>query len=145
MNPKLIRIGLALAATSLLSLTMSIFAMSAVASKETVKVVRVKEAIVLTDRQRINLLIDELLTPKSAKCFRQILINESHINPKAKSKTSSAKGVGQLLAGTYRNLGLKHSNDGMAQTVASLAYIGRKYGASGPCGAWRFWKQNRWY
>lgn len=134
-----------LAAIVCLQLGTNIFVAVTLAKAPKHTVVQVKEVIVLTDKQRINLLIDELLEPKSARCFRQILIHESHINPKAKNPHSSAKGVGQLLASTYRNLGLKHSNDGMAQTVASLAYIGRKYGSSGPCGAWKHWKQNKWY
>jgi hypothetical protein len=62
-----------------------------------------------------------------------------------KNPDSSASGVGQLLNGTYRNLGMKRSKSTVAQTVASLAYIGRKYGAGGPCAAWAFFKKHSYY
>ena len=86
----------------------------------------------------------ELLTAKDFKCFSAIMTKESnwkdHKNPK-----SSASGVGQLLNGTYRNLGMKRSKSTVAQTVAALAYIGRKYGSGGPCAAWSFWKEHSYY
>ena len=87
----------------------------------------------------------ELLTPKQFRCFTQLIGKESAWNPKAKNPTSSASGVGQLLKGTYRNLGMRHSDEAVPQMVASLAYIGRKYGAAGPCGAWKHWKVKKWY
>lgn len=87
----------------------------------------------------------ELLTERHYKCFNALLTKESHWNPKAKNPTSTASGVGQLLEGTYKNLGMKHSKAQVAQTVAALAYIGRRYGSAGPCGAWRHWKKNNWY
>jgi hypothetical protein len=87
----------------------------------------------------------ELLTPQQYKCFTQLIGKESAWNPKAKNPTSSASGVGQLLKGTYRNLGMRHSDEAVPQMVASLAYIGRKYGAAGPCGAWKHWKVKKWY
>lgn len=87
----------------------------------------------------------ELLTPQQFRCFTQLIGKESAWNPKAKNPTSSAAGVGQLLKGTYRNLGMKHSTEPVPQMVATLAYIGRKYGSSGPCGAWKHWKVKKWY
>jgi hypothetical protein len=87
----------------------------------------------------------ELLTKKQFACFTKLVGKESAWNPKAKNPTSSARGIGQLLEGTYQNLGMKHSESGVAQTVATLAYIGRKYGSGGPCAAWEFFKRNRWY
>jgi hypothetical protein len=87
----------------------------------------------------------ELLTDKHFKCFTQLMGKESAWNPKAKNPTSTAAGVGQLLKGTYRNLGMKHSTEAVPQTVAALAYIGRKYGSAGPCGAWRHFQKNNWY
>lgn len=87
----------------------------------------------------------ELLTKKQFACFTKLVGKESAWNPKAKNPQSSARGIGQLLKGTYQNLGMKHSESGVAQTVATLAYIGRKYGSSGPCGAWDFFKRNGWY
>jgi hypothetical protein len=87
----------------------------------------------------------ELLRAKDYRCLSKLLTKESHWNPKAKNPTSTAIGIGQLLEGTYRNLGMRHSTYEVPQLVATLAYIGRRYGAGGPCAAWTHWKQNRWY
>lgn len=87
----------------------------------------------------------ELLTKKQFACFTKLIGKESAWNPKAKNPKSSARGIGQLLEGTYRNLGMKHSEVGVAQVVAALAYIGRKYGSSGPCGAWEHFQRKNWY
>lgn len=86
----------------------------------------------------------ELLTTKNYKCFSSLIGKESAWRS-AQNPKSSAKGVGQLLESTYRNLGMKHSQVEAAQVVAALAYIGRKYGSSGPCGAWKHWQKNNWY
>jgi membrane-bound lytic murein transglycosylase MltF len=86
-----------------------------------------------------------LLTKKQYACFTKLIGKESAWNHKAENPTTTAKGIGQLLQSTYNNLGMKHSNDAVAQTVATLAYIGRKYGSGGPCAAWEFWKKNNWY
>jgi nucleotidyltransferase/DNA polymerase involved in DNA repair len=148
MNKQMKRFGLFIGSLAIFSMIFSITTMSTLVSQDKVthRVVQVKEVVLLTDPQRINLLIDELLTPKSAQCFRQILKHESHLNPKARNPKSSAQGVGQLLASTYRNLGLRHSNDGLAQTVASLSYVGRKYGGkNATCAAWKHWQKHKWY
>lgn len=87
----------------------------------------------------------ELLTKKQFACFTQLIGKESGWRASAQNPTSSAAGVGQLLSSTYRNLGMKHSKEAVPQTVAALAYIGRKYGSAGPCGAWRHFKKNNWY
>jgi hypothetical protein len=87
----------------------------------------------------------ELLTPQQFRCFTQLIGKESAWNPEAKNPTSSAAGLGQLLSSTYTNLGMKHSTEAVPQMVASLAYIGRRYGSSGPCGAWKHWKIKKWY
>ena len=87
----------------------------------------------------------ELLTKKDFSCLTKLLGKESAWNPKAKNPTSSAKGVGQLLDSTYRNLGMKHSKAGVPQLVATLAYIGRKYGSGGPCAAWKHFQRHNWY
>jgi Transglycosylase SLT domain len=79
----------------------------------------------------------EIMTPRQYKCLVGVITIESHDNPLAKSPTSSAKGVGQLLASTYRNLGLKYSNDPKAQLIAMLAYISERYGSGGACAALR--------
>lgn len=86
----------------------------------------------------------ELLTAKDFKCFTRIMGKESAWKDK-KNPKSSASGVGQLLDSTYKNLGFKRSKSTVAQTVAALAYIGRKYGSGGPCAAWTFWKKHSYY
>ncbi len=87
----------------------------------------------------------ELLDEKSFRCFTQLIGKESAWNAKAKNPTSTASGVGQLLDGTYKNLGMKHSQAAVPQMVATLAYIGRRYGSGGPCAAWAHFKKHRWY
>ena len=86
----------------------------------------------------------ELLEHKQFKCFSFIMGKESAWQDKD-NPTSTASGVGQLLDGTYRNLGMKRSESTVAQTIAALAYIGRKYGAGGPCAAKAFWLKNSYY
>jgi hypothetical protein len=86
----------------------------------------------------------ELLTEKDFRCFSLLMGKESAWKDK-KNPTSSAEGVGQLLDSTYRNLGMTRSKSEVAQTVAALAYIGRKYGSGGPCAAWAKWKKDKWY
>lgn len=88
----------------------------------------------------------ELLTPKNYRCLMNILHKETTgINPKAKNPDSSARGIGQLLSSTYRNLGMRHSTDEKAQLIATMAYIGRKYGSGGPCAAWAFHKRHNYF
>jgi hypothetical protein len=86
----------------------------------------------------------ELLTPRDFKCFNAIMSKESAWKDK-KNPTSSARGIGQLLDSTMENLGMKRSKSEVAQTVAALSYIGRKYGSGGACKAWSFWKKNKYY
>lgn len=87
----------------------------------------------------------EILTTKSYKCLKKIIYKESRGNPSAENPDSSARGIGQLLTGTYRNLGMKHSNNEGAQLVAMLGYIGRKYGSGGPCAALKFHSRHNYY
>jgi SLT domain-containing protein len=68
---------------------------------------------------------------------------ESAWKPSAKNPTSSAKGIGQLLDSTYRNLGMKHSQASVPQLVATLAYIHRRHVTA--CNAWQFFKENNYY
>jgi hypothetical protein len=84
----------------------------------------------------------ELLTPKQYKCFNHLIKKESMWND-SKNKVSSAKGVGQLLDSSYKNLGMRYPESKVSQTVAALAYIGRKYGSGGPCAAWAAWQKNK--
>ena len=110
-----------------------------------VKVVIVQAQPVLNDEQKVQKFVHELMVKRQADCLMWIFNKESHINPKAKSKHSSAKGVGQLLESTYKNIGLKHSADPLAQVVASIAYISRHYGSDGACAAKAFWQKNNYY
>jgi hypothetical protein len=87
----------------------------------------------------------ELLTDKQFRCLTRLIGKESAWNPKAKNPSSTAIGIGQLLESTYQNIGMKHSEAQVPQLIATLAYIGRKYGSAGPCGAWRHWQKNNWY
>jgi len=109
------------------------------------KVIPVQSAVIMNDQQKINLFIDELMTPKKAACLKWILVKESHTNPKAHNPHSTAKGVGQLLDSTYANLGLKHSADPLAQVIATIAYISRHYGSEGSCSAKAFWIRHSYY
>jgi hypothetical protein len=108
-------------------------------------VIRVQDAIVLDDQTKVGLFVNELMTQRQASCLLWIFNKESHINPKAKNPSSSARGVGQLLESTYRNIGLKHSADPLAQVVASIAYISRHYGSDGACAAKAFWQKHNYY
>lgn len=112
----------------------------------TPKIVEVKTVLILSDKEKINLFIDEMMTTKQGTCLKQILMKESNMRPNALNKSSNAKGVGQLLDSTYRNLGLKHSADPIAQVVAAIAYVGRHYGGSNAfCTAWAFHKSHNYY
>lgn len=110
-----------------------------------VKVVIVQAEPVLNDQQKVEQFVHELMVKRQADCLLWIFTKESHINPKAKNPTSSAKGVGQLLESTYKNIGLKHSADPLAQVVASIAYISRRYGTGGACKAKDFWQKHNYY
>ena len=99
----------------------------------------------LLEQVRPKQIARELLTKKDFRCLTKLLGKESAWNPKAKNPKSSAKGVGQLLDSTYRNLGMRHSEAGVPQLVATLAYIGRKYGSGGTCAAWRHFQRHSWY
>lgn len=109
------------------------------------KVIIQKQVVLGNEKRVIEVFITQLLTAESAKCFKALLMKESHINSKAKNPTSSAKGVGQLLDASYKNLGMRFSQDALSQTVAALAHIGRKFGSGGPCKAWEHFKKNNWY
>ena len=86
----------------------------------------------------------ELLTVKDFKCFNKLMSKESAWQDK-KNPHSSAQGVGQLLDSTVKNLGMKRGDSRVAQTIAALSYIGRKYGSGGACKAWAFWQKNKYY
>ena len=110
-----------------------------------IKVITIEKTLILDDHQKVETFVNELMTKRQATCLLWIFNKESHINSKAKNPISSAKGVGQLLDSTYRNLGLKHSADPLAQVVASIAYISRHYGSDGACAAKSFWLRHSYY
>jgi len=87
-------------------------------------------------------LAQELLTTEQYKCFTQLVGRESAWRS-VNNPTSSAAGVGQLLAGTYYIIGTPPPESRVTQTIAALAYIGRKYGSGGPCAAWQHWKRQK--
>ena len=97
-----------------------------------------------TPMQHIDpkLLAKELLEPRQYICFTRLIGKESAWRS-VNNPTSSAKGVGQLLAGTYKNLGMRHPESRVSQTIAALAYIGRRYGSGGPCAAWSHWQEQK--
>lgn len=89
-------------------------------------------------------LAKELLNDKDFKCWDQLMTKESHWAD-AKNPVSSAEGVGQLLDGTMDNLGMKRSEAPAAQMIAALAYLGRHYGSSGACSAWKHWQKHKYW
>jgi len=117
-------------------------ALDAVQARPAAPVVTVKQSLMQADAKDVA---RELLTQQQFRCFTRLIGKESAWNPKAKNPTSTASGIGQLLDSTYKNLGMKHSTEAVPQTVAALAYIGRKYGSAGPCGAWRHFLKKNWY
>ena len=139
---RLTRLVMTVGTLSIVSTVLSIGAILSLVANHRIDttVVEYKQVVLATDSQRINLFISELLTPKSAVCFRAILNHESHMNPFAKNPFSTASGVSQLLDSTYQNLGMKKTTDGLAQVVATLSYISRHYGGTNStCNAWHYW------
>ena len=84
-----------------------------------------------------------LLTKQEYSCLAKLLGKESAWNAEAKNPASSARGIGQLLDSTYRNLGMKHSQALVPQLVATLAYIHRRHVTA--CNAWQFFKEKNYY
>lgn len=82
----------------------------------------------------VNDMAKELLTPNSYRCITKLIYLESRGNSTSVNKHSNAKGIGQLLPETYRNIGMKHSTDPKVQLIAMLAYLSRHYGGpDAPC------------
>jgi len=76
-----------------------------------------------------------VIDAKEYRCLELLWTRESNWNYKSKSKTSSAKGIPQLL-----NL---KSNDPIEQINLGLKYI--KHRHQTPCNAWAYWQKNRHY
>ena len=139
-------VSLSLIGVALLALIFSITnGLSPEGVKPATKVVYLQSQPASTDKQKVTAFVNELMTKRQADCLLWIFNKESHINSKAKNPTSTARGVGQLLESTYKNIGLKHSADPIAQVVASIAYISRHYGSDGACAAKAFWQQHSYY
>ena len=131
------------AATAALLLIISIT--NGLIGGQPIKVVTIQVPVVMNNQQKVEAFVNELMTKRQANCLLWIFNKESHINPNAKNPTSTAKGIGQLLDSTYKNLGLKHSADPIAQVVAAIAYVSRHYGSDGACAAKAFWLKNSYY
>ena len=140
-------LGLIIRMSALLLIAANIgFFVSNIKPTDTTVVVVTREVPTAMESVNAEHIAKELLTPKNYRCLIQILKKETTgINPHAKNPDSSARGIGQLLTSTYKNLGMKHSTDEKAQLIATLAYIGRKYGAGGPCAAWAFHKNHNYF
>jgi hypothetical protein len=85
----------------------------------------------------------ELLNPKQYSCLTKLVGKESAWKSEAQNPVSTASGIGQLLDGTYKNLGMEKSDSGVAQLVATLSYIHRRHVT--PCGAWKHFEKKGWY
>lgn len=85
----------------------------------------------------------ELLNKEQYLCLTKLIGKESAWNPKAQNPTSTASGIGQMLDSTYSSLGMKKSNAGVSQLVATLSYISRRHVS--PCGAWKHFQKKGFY
>lgn len=85
----------------------------------------------------------ELLNKNQYSCFTKLIGKESAWKPKAQNPNSTASGIGQLLDSTYQRLGMKKSDAGVAQLVATLSYIHRRHVT--PCNAWNHFLKNGYY
>jgi len=113
--------------------------------KQTPVVQLVPDALLNFEVNDARYLAYQILTKQQFDCLDYVVTNESHWNNEAKNPTSSAKGIGQLLASTYKNIGLKYSHDPRSQLIATLAYISERYGSGGPCAAKAHWVKFSWY
>jgi len=85
----------------------------------------------------------ELLNKEQFLCFTKLVGKESGWKANAQNPNSSASGLGQLLDSTYSRLGMKQSDSGVAQLVATLSYIHRRWVT--PCNAWSNWQKHKSY
>lgn len=114
-------------------------------SASTAAAPQIIQKTVLWERNEAKANAKLLLTKKSYQCLNKLLSKESAWNPLAKNPKSSAKGIGQLLDGTYKAIGMKHAHKADAQLIAVLAYVSRHYGSGGTCAAWRHFLKHNWY
>lgn len=85
----------------------------------------------------------ELLNKEQFVCLAKLVGKESGWRVNAQNPNSSASGLGQLLDSTYSRLGMQKSDSGVAQLVATLSYIHRRWVT--PCNAWRNWQKHGSY
>ena len=85
----------------------------------------------------------ELLNKEQFLCLTKLVGKESSWRADAQNPNSSASGLGQLLDSTYSRLGMEKSNSGVAQLVATLSYIHRRWVT--PCNAWKNWQKHKSY
>lgn len=85
----------------------------------------------------------ELLNKEQFLCLTKLVGKESGWKASAQNPNSSASGLGQLLDSTYSRLGMKQSDSGVAQLVATLSYIHRRWVT--PCNAWQNWQKHKSY
>lgn len=123
---------------------MSVLANTVGAKPATPAEVKVITQIVRVDEPHPKVLAKRLLTHKQFRCLDKLLTAESRWTVTSKNPKSSAKGIGQLLDATRRNLGMEpKKKDGTAQLVATLSYIHRRH--VNPCNAWNHFTKHRFY
>ena len=77
-------------------------------------------------------------------CLDNLIRRESGWNHRAANPSSGAYGLMQALPGSkMASAGSDWLTNPLTQIKWGLKYIKNRYGS--PCGAWNFWKANRWY
>ncbi|WP_307826546.1 transglycosylase SLT domain-containing protein [Streptomyces pactum] len=78
------------------------------------------------------------------RCFNQLVERESGWKVTAVNAASGAYGLLQAVPGSkMASAGPDWRTNPATQISWGLAYMKNRYG--GPCGAWSFWRANRWY
>jgi hypothetical protein len=121
----------------------SMFVNAAFAPQPAVPATIVYEERPILDQVDAKKLAKALLTKQEYSCLTKLLGKESAWKASAQNPKSTASGIGQLLDSTYRNLGMKKSQESVPQLVATLAYIHRRHVTA--CNAWQFFKENSYY
>jgi hypothetical protein len=121
----------------------SMFVNAAFAPQPAVPATIVYEERPILDQVDAKKLARALLTKEEYSCLAKLLGKESAWKASAQNPKSTASGIGQLLDSTYRNLGMKKSQESVPQLVATLAYIHRRHVTA--CNAWQFFKENSYY
>ena len=108
----------------------------------------IKEKIIYKERPPLKKvdpkqIAKELFDEKQYNCLVKLLTKESNWRPTSKNPKSTASGIGQLLDGTYKNLGMQKNEEGVVQLVATIAYISRRHVR--PCSAWQHFQEHNWY